>query len=133
MIEINQLLFWGMFGLCCEIVFTAVMNLVSKKTYNLIGHTSLWMFPVYSVGLTYGFILVQYTIPNDFIRFLSYPLWIWLVEILIGYPLSKVGIRAWDYRYLSDNKHWEGIISFVHFPVWIFFGLLVELVNTLLK
>ena len=133
MMEINYLLFWGMFGLCCEIIFTAVMNLFSKKAYNLIGHTSLWMFPLYLIGLTYGFSLVQYIIPNNFIRFLSYPLWIWLVEILVGYPLIKVGIRIWDYRYLSDNRHWKGIISFVHFPIWVIFGLLVELVDTLLK
>ena len=133
MIEINHLLFWGMFGLCCEIIFTAVMNLFSKKAYNLIGHTSLWMFPVYSIGLTYGFSLVQDIIPNDFIRYFSYPLWIWLIEILVGYPLSKVRIRIWDYRYLPDNKHWKGIISFVHFPVWVFFGFLVELIDKLLK
>ena len=122
-----------MFGLCCEIIFTAVMNLFSKKAYNLVGHTSLWMFPIYSIGLTYGFSLVQYIIPNNFIRLLSYPLWIWLVEILVGYPLIKVGIRIWDYRYLTENRHWKGIISFVHFPVWVIFGLLVELVDTLLK
>ena len=133
MMKINHLLFWGMFGLCCEIIFTAIVNLFSKKAYNLRGYTSIWMFPIYSIGLTYGFSLVQYIIPNNFIRFLSYPLWIWLVEILVGYPLIKVGIRIWDYRYLSDNRHWKGIISFVHFPVWVIFGLLVELVDTLLK
>jgi len=131
--EINHLLFWGMFGLCCEIIFTALFNLFSKKKYNLIGHTSLWMFPIYSIGLTYGFSLVQYIIPNDFIRYLSYPFWIWLIEVLVGYPASKVGIKIWDYSYLSNNKHWKGIISFVHFPIWIFFGFLVELVHKLLK
>ena len=131
--EINHLLFWGMFGLCCEIIFTAMVNLFSKKRYNLIGHTSIWMFPIYGIGLTYGFSLIQYIVSNDFIRYLSYPLWIWLVEILIGYPASKAGVRIWDYRYLSDDKHWKGIISFVHFPIWIFFGFLVEFVDELLK
>ena len=122
-----------MFGLCCEIIFTALVNAYSEKEYSLIGHTSLWMFPIYSIGLTYGFPLVQYIIPNDFIRYLSYPIWIWLVEILVGYPASNVGIRIWDYRYLPDNTHWKGIISFVHFPIWIFFGLLVEWIDKLLK
>ena len=130
---INHLLFWGMFGLCCEIIFTALVSLFSKKTYNLMGHTSLWMFPIYSIGLTYGFSLVQYIIPNDFLRYLSYPLWIWLIEILVGYPASRIGIRIWDYRYLSDNQHWNGIISFIHFPIWIFFGFLVELVNKIFQ
>ena len=37
--------------------------------------------------------------------------------------------RRLDYRYLSDNIHWKGIISYVHFPAWILFGILVELVD----
>ena len=133
MIEIHHLLFWGMFGLCSEIIFTALANLFSNKAYNLMGRTSVWMFPIYSIGLTYGFSLVQNIISNDFIRYLSYPLWIWLIEILVGFPTSKFGIRIWDYRYLPDNRHWKGIISFIHFPIWVFFGFLVELVDKLLK
>ena len=129
MIELNYILFWGMFGLCFEILFTSVVDLFLKRNFNLRGHTSLWMFPIYAFGLTYGFDLVQYLITNDFIRYLTYPFWIWLVEIIVGYPMSKIGIRIWDYRYLSANKHWEGIVSFVHLPVWIVFGILVELVD----
>ena len=129
--QINQLLFWGIFGLIVEIFFTAIVDLFSKRDFNLKGHTSLWMFPLYSLGLTYGFDVIQQIIPNDFIRYLSYPLWIWLIEILVGYPASKIGIRIWDYRYLSNNKHWKGIISFIHFPIWIIFGVLVELVDIL--
>ena len=67
MVEINHLLFWGMFGVCFEILFTAISDLYSKRNFNLMGHTSLWMFPIYSLGLTYGFDLVQYCISNDFI------------------------------------------------------------------
>ena len=129
--QINQLLFWGIFGLIVEIFFTAIVDLFSQRDFNLKGHTSLWMFPIYSLGLTYGFDVIQQIIPNDFIRYLSYPLWIWLIEILVGYPASKIGIRIWDYRYLSNNKHWKGIISFIHFPIWIIFGILVELVDIL--
>ena len=133
MIEINHLLFWGMFGLCFEIFFTAIVELFLKRNFNLMGHTSLWMFPIYSLGLTYGFDFVQHFISNDYIRYLSYPLWIWLVEILVGYPASQIGIRIWDYRYLPNNKHWKGIVSYVHFPVWVVFGILVELVAQILN
>ena len=122
-----------MFGLCFEILFTSISELCSKRNFNLMGHTSLWMFPIYSLGLTYGFDLVQYFISNDFIRYLSYPLWIWLVEVLVGYPASQIGIRIWDYRYLSKNMHWKGIVSYAHFPVWIVFGISVELVDKLLS
>jgi len=126
---INHLLFWGMFGLTVELLFTACLGLITKKNYNLMGHTSIWMFPIYSLGLTYGFDFIKQIIPLDFLRYFSYPFWIWVVEILIGYPASKLGVRIWDYRYLSDNKHFKGIISYVHFPVWILFGVLVELVD----
>ena len=131
-IEINQLIFWGVVGLIIEIFFTALVGFFSKKDLNLIGHTSLWMFPIYSVGLTYGFDFVQQIISNDILRYLSYPFWIWLVEILVGYPASKIGIKIWDYSYLSSEKHWKGIISYIHFPVWILFGILVEFVDSLL-
>ena len=130
--HINHLLFWGMFGLTVELFFTALVELFTKKNYNLMGHSSLWMFPIYALGLTYGFDFVKHIIPNDFLRYISYPFWIWGVEIMIGYPAIKLGIRIWDYRYLSANKHWRGIISYVHFPVWILFGILVELVGQLI-
>ena len=122
-----------MFGLTVELFFTALVASIKKKNINLIGHTSIWMFPIYSLGLTYGFDFVKEIIALDYLRYLSYPFWIWGVELLIGYPISKFGIRIWDYRYLSDNKHWKGIISFVHFPVWILFGILVELVSNFIK
>ena len=127
--EIKQLLFWGMFGLTVELIFTSLVESIKKRNINLIGYTSIWMFTIYSLGLTYGFDFVKEIISLNYLRYLSYPFWIWGVELLIGYPMSKIGIRIWDYRYLSDNKHWKGIISFVHFPVWILFGILVELVS----
>ena len=130
---INHLLFWGIFGLIIELLFTAFLELIAKKNYNLIGHTSIWMFPVYSLGLTYGFDFIEQIIPYDYIRYFSYPFWIWAVEIIVGYPACKLGMRIWDYRYLPDNKHWQGIISYVHFPAWILFGILVEMVNNLVN
>ena len=106
--------------------------LFTKKNYNLTGHSSLWMFPIYALGLTSGFDFVKHIIPNDFLRYISYPFWIWGVELLIGFPAIKLGIRIWDYSYLSGKKHWKGIISFVHFPIWVLFGILVEIVDRLI-
>jgi len=130
--HISEVLFWGMFGICAEIGFTAFFDLFTKKRITLIGHTSLWMFPIYAFGLSYGFDLVETLISNDIIRYLSYPIWVWMIEILVGYPLLKFGMRLWDYTYLSNQKHWKGIISFVHFPVWVFLGILVEYIKQIL-
>ena len=130
--HISEVLFWGMFGICVEVAFTAIFDLFTKKRISLMGHTSLWMFPIYAFGLSYGFDLVEIVIQNDIIRYLSYPIWVWIVEILVGYPLLKFGIRLWDFTYLSNQKHWKGIISFVHFPSWIFLGILVEYIKKIL-
>ena len=71
--EIKHLLFWGMFGLTIELFFTALVASIKKKNINLIGHTSIWMFPIYSLGLTYGFDFVKEIIALNYLRFLSYP------------------------------------------------------------
>ena len=90
---ISEVLFWGMFGICSEVAFTAVFDLIKKKKIAFMGHTSFWMFPMYAFGLSYGFDLVEIVIQNDIIGYLSYPIWVWIVEILVGYPLLKFGIR----------------------------------------
>ena len=122
--------FLGMFGVMMELLFVAFRDLLrDKNSLCLRGDISLWMFLVYAIGLTYGFDLIKYLIPQDIIRYLSYPFWIWLVEIVVAYPLSKVNIRLWNYDYLPDKLHWKGFISFAHYPVWVIFGFLVELVK----
>ena len=130
--NISEVLFWGMFGICVEVVFTAIFDLFTKKRIALMGQTSLWMFPIYAFGLSYGFDLAEIVIQNDIIRYLSYPIWVWMIEILVGYPLLKFGIRIWDYSYLSKQKQWKGIISFVHFPIWISLGIMVEYIKEIL-
>ena len=37
--HIPELLFWGMFGICAEVAFTAIFDLVRKNKINLMGHT----------------------------------------------------------------------------------------------
>ena len=113
--HISEVLFWGMFGICAEIAFTAIFDLITKKKITLMGHTSLWMFPIYAFGLSYGFDLAESLIQNNIVRYLSYPIWIWIVEILVGYPLLKFEIRLWDYSYLSNRKTLERHHQFCSF------------------
>jgi len=35
--HIPELLFWGMFGICSEVAFTAVFDLIKKKKIALMG------------------------------------------------------------------------------------------------
>jgi len=39
--DINQLIFWGMFGLTVELFFTAITELITKKNLYLMGHSSI--------------------------------------------------------------------------------------------
>ena len=124
-----KFLFFGMFGMFLEIIFTSFRNLVSKRDVSLIGHSSLWMFPIYAVGLTYGLDMIRSLISYDIIRWASYPIWIWAIEIIFGSLLLFFGIRAWDYNYLQERFHWKGLISYIHAPVWIAFGCVVETID----
>jgi len=127
-VSVIDYLFWGMFGLTLEITFTAIR----KRDISLIGHTSLWMFPVYAVGLTHGLDFIMESIESPVLRYFSYPFFVWSIEILIGFPARAIDIRIWDYRYLPDKFHWKGVISFFHFPVWVLFGIICENVNSMI-
>ena len=129
MVAVYELVFWGVFGLMVELCFTALLELVRNKQLSLIGHTSIWMFPIYAFGLSYGFDFIMYIIPDTTIRYLTYPLWVCAVELAVGIPTANRGVRLWDYRYLSNWLHWRGIISFAHYPLWIGLGALVELIK----
>jgi len=63
-----------MLGFSIEMAFTAFFDLITKKELNLMGDTSLWMFPIFAFGLSYGFDLVKRIIRNDLIHYLSYPI-----------------------------------------------------------
>ena len=127
--EVTELVFWGAFGMMVEICFTAIRDLIQKKQLNLMGHTSLWMFPIYAFGLTYGFDFIGYLISTDFVRYLTYPFWIWGVELAVGIPSLYLGLRLWDYNYLPKWLHWKGVISFAHYPLWSGFGIMVEMMK----
>ena len=126
---IDYLVFWGIFGMMVEICFTAIRDLIQKKQLNLMGHTSLWMFPIYAFGLSYGFDFVMVAIKLDWLRYLTYPLLIWGVELAVGIPVLYMGFRLWDYNYLPKWLHWRGIISFAHYPLWLGFGVMVEIIK----
>ena len=72
-------------------------------------------------GMSIGDSLLDYFSEEDIIRWLSYPFWIWAVEIAVGLPTKR---RLWNY---SDIKYnWKGVISIKHFPAWVAFGILIE-------
>ncbi len=130
----ETLWFWGCFGLVTELVFTALRKLVAKSAFSqkewaLVGHTSLWMFPIYALGLSYGFDFLVWLISNDLVRWSVYPLCIWAVELGVSRVTDRWKIKLWSYEYLPDWAHYRGIISYVHYPLWAIFGIIVETIK----
>ena len=120
---IASIILYSMIGVSIELVFNAIRTTLMKKgDLSLKGIVSLWMIPIYGFGLTYGFDFIRYVSPeSDLIRWLTYPLWVWAVEIIIGLPTKN---KLWDY---SDMKYnWKGVVSFQHYPAWLLFGVLIE-------
>ena len=120
---VTSVILYSMIGISIELVFNAIRTtLIKKGDLSLKGSVSIWMIPIYGFGLTYGFDYIIYVSPeSDLIRWLTYPLWVWVVEIMVGLPTKN---KLWDY---SDIKYnWRGVVSFQHYPAWLLFGILIE-------
>lgn len=121
----HRALLLGLVGMAIETAFTAVQDSWNKRDLSLLGSVSLWMFPIYAIGLSWGFDFVEWSIPTWWVRWLSYPLWVWGVELLVGLPAQWAGVEIWNYAHRFE-WHWRGIIAPGTAPVWIAFGVLVE-------
>lgn len=141
-----RLFIYGALGWSVEIVWTAVCALVTGARWDpaghvrrvaltrderllLIGHTYLWMFPIY------GFGGLAFETCHEIVR--GWPwiargaLWtglIFAVEYASGALLRRLTGRCpWDYggaRYSLD-----GLIRIDYAPLWFLFGLLLERVH----
>jgi hypothetical protein len=125
------MLFLGMVGMMSEVTFTSIVKAWNDKDYSMKGHVSLWMFPIYVFGLTYGFDFIHTVIEHDILRWVSYPLWIWSLELLVGIPASMIGLKIWDYS-KRFKYHWKGIVCFTLAPLWIIFGVFIETIKGLI-
>ena len=122
-----EMIFLASSAIVVELCVNAVRTkLTGERTgWDLKGSVSIWMFPIYMIGLTYGFdaiyLVMKHISEYDAIRWISYPFWIWLVEYVIG-TLTKN--KLWDYSPLPYNI--KGSVSLLHYPAWIIFGVMFE-------
>lgn len=143
---IARFLIYGLIGWCAEIVWTALYELVTgtrkdpldvtirvrmtpPERWRLMGHTYLWMLPVYGLG---G---LAFEPLHELVRALPWllrgSLWAlgcFAVEYAAGLALRRLGGRCpWDYSY----ARWSvgGLIRLDYAPVWFLFGLALERVH----
>lgn len=122
---------YGMLGWCAEIIWSAVTEKISGKQtdWRLVGHTYLWMLPIYGLLAPLFEPLHDALRPwHWFMRGAVYVLGIWLVEYATGWLLRRLtGKCPWDYSHLRGNLH--GLIAWEYAPVWFLFGLGMERVH----
>lgn len=117
----------GVIGWCMEIIFTAAGSL-RRREMNLIGQTSLYMFPIYGCAAFFKpvfFLVKNLSFP---IRALFYAASIFTAEFLSGMLLSKHSICPWNYG--RHRWHINGLIRLDFLPLWSMAGLLFEHVLT---
>lgn len=142
----SRLIVYGALGWCAEIVWTAVRACVTgvrsdpadhartialgrDERLLLLGHTYLWMFPIYGLG---G---MAFETCHDAVR--AWPwlargaLWtalIFAVEYASGWLLRRMTGRCpWDYRGARCSV--DGLIRVDYAPLWFGFGFLLERVH----
>lgn len=113
----------GTLGWCMEILFTA-LGALRRRESPLIGHTSLWMFPIYGSAALFQPLFILLKRCHVLIRGTIYALSIFAAEYASGRFLSKHNICPWNY--CRHHWHVNGLIRIDFFPFWFLAGLVFE-------
>ena len=119
----NRFILCGILGWCMEIVFTSVHCLAARDS-RLMGHTSLWMFPIYGLAsCIYPLNRLLGRLPF-WMRGMLYSGGILSVEYASGMLLKHFSCCPWDYAGAKYNI--KGVIRLDYAPFWAAAGLLFE-------
>lgn len=113
----------GAIGWCAEILWTGLHSLAGGH-FRLMGHSSLWMFPIYGCAAFIEPLSRLYRRCNTLVRGLVYMSHIFLAEYLSGTILKYFGICPWDYSDATLNV--GGVIRLDYGPLWFGLGLFYE-------
>lgn len=119
----KKFLICGLTGWCMEIIFTA-FDAFRHREFKLMGHTSIWMFPIYSMA---ALISPFYTLIKKLpllTRGAIYSIGFFTFEFISGSFLKKHNICPWDYSRAKSNI--KGVIRLDYAPVWMVAGLIFE-------
>lgn len=119
----NKFILCGTVGWCMEIIFTSIHSLF-RKDRKLIGRTSIWMFPIYSLAGLLTPLCRFLKNKSVMIRGVIYTFCIFLCEFLTGSLLKKYNACPWDYTDAKLNI--KGLIRLDYAPLWFGVGLLYE-------
>lgn len=119
----KNFLICGFTGWCLEILYTSLWSGIHHDG-RLIGHTSIWMFPIY--GAAALIVPVYHKIKRwpAIFRGGVYSLGILSGEFLSGSLLKKLHVCPWDYSNARYNI--GGVIRLDYMPLWMIAGLIFE-------
>ena len=126
----KRFIFCGLVGWCLEIFWTGLKSL-QRRQMKLMGHSSIWMFPIYGCAAFIGPVSRLLRKKNLLFRGNLYMLGIFLVEFFTGSLLKKKNWCPWDYGDAPLNIH--GVIRLDYAPLWLLAGLFFEHVQNSTK
>lgn len=119
----NKFILCGVIGWCAEILWTGLHSLANGH-WRLMGHSSLWMFPIYGCAAIIAPLSKIYSKCNTFLRGIIYMLHIFWGEFVFGTILKRFNICPWDYSGTPYNI--DGVIRLDYAPLWFILGLFYE-------
>ena len=116
----------GFIGWGAELIWTSLHNRIQNHDKRMMGHSSLYMFPIYGMAA----LLKPYSRklrrrnPNPMSRGLIYMTMIFLTEYSTGALLRKADRCPWDYSHAPLNI--DGLIRLDYAPCWFALGLFYD-------
>lgn len=120
---ILRFIFYGFLGWGLEIFWTGI-NSIKNGDRTLKGNSSLWMFPIYGMGIFLEPIINIMSVFPIVLRGVVYMLCIFLAEYASGMILKKYSACPWDYSFSVYSV--QGVIRLDYAPVWFAVGLIYE-------
>ncbi len=114
---------YGFLGWGLEVLWTGI-NSIRKGDRTLRGTSSLWMFPIYGMGVFLEPIINLLTLLPWTARGVTYMLCIFLAEYVSGCILKKYSACPWDYSACMYSV--QGVIRLDYAPLWFIVGLVYE-------
>lgn len=113
----------GAVGWCLEIFWTG-MHSAGRREWKMMGHSSLWMFPIYGMAACIGPLSIYLKKIPVIFRGSLYMTGIFAAEFGTGLLLKHYDMCPWDYSRYPLN--YKGVIRLDYAPLWFATGLLFE-------
>lgn len=123
----KRFVIYGIAGLCMEVVWNGLHALL-KGDMNIVGYTSLWMFPIYGLAIILEYVHNSIRHLSIFVRGGIYTVLIFAMEFLSGWVFRNIiGVTPWDYS--GNPFSIYGLIRLDFIPAWFAVGLLFEMLH----